>query len=64
MGKHIAIVIDSLAGGGAGKVMLTLARALQQQGHRPHLLVIENFCTYDIPSDIPIFLFSSKKKSS
>lgn len=63
MGKHIAIVIDSLAGGGAEKVMLTLARALQKQGHRPHLLVIEKFCTYDIPSDIPVsFCFPKKEK--
>lgn len=63
MGKRIGIVIDSLAGGGAEKVMLTLARALQQQGHHPHLLVIEKFCTYDIPSDIPIsFCFPKKEK--
>ncbi|MDU0113633.1 hypothetical protein RT723_11615 [Psychrosphaera aquimarina] len=34
--KNIAIFIDSLGGGGAEKVMLTLASGLVDKGHQVH----------------------------
>ena len=33
---RIAIAIDSLAGGGAEKVMITLAKQFIRLGHEPH----------------------------
>jgi len=39
--KNIAIFIDSLGGGGAEKVMLTLAKGLQSQGHYVHFFILE-----------------------
>ncbi len=51
--KRIAIVIDSLSGGGAEKVMLTLAKALHRLGHQPHFIVLQNKGEYQIPDFIP-----------
>lgn len=50
--KKIAIVIDSLTGGGAEKVMLTLSQALIELGHSVTLLSLSSTQAYDIPSQI------------
>ncbi|MCL1147770.1 glycosyltransferase [Shewanella sp. 10N.261.52.F9] len=60
--KRIAIVIDSLAGGGAEKVMLTLANELIKQGHEPHLLVLFDHCEHHIEKNIPIHFCFDKKQ--
>ncbi|MCL1043350.1 MULTISPECIES: glycosyltransferase [Shewanella] len=52
--KRIALVIDSLAGGGAEKIVLTLAAELKRQGHEPHLLVLMPQYDYGLPDDIPL----------
>jgi glycosyltransferase involved in cell wall biosynthesis len=52
--KRIAIVIDSLTGGGAEKVMLSLAQELITQGHQPHLIVLQNECAYELPQNLPV----------
>lgn len=39
--RNIAIFIDSLGGGGAEKVMITLARQMQHQGHYVHFFILE-----------------------
>ncbi|WP_276613152.1 glycosyltransferase [Shewanella sp. SNU WT4] len=63
MTKRIAITIDSLAGGGAEKVMLTLAVALIKLGHEPHLLVLKNHCDHQIPQGLPVhFCFDESDK--
>lgn len=60
--KRIAIVIDSLSGGGAEKVMLTLAKGLQARGHEPHLLVLEPAVEHEVPVDIPLhFCFGANE---
>lgn len=62
MSKRIAIAIDSLAGGGAEKVMLTLAKALLELGHEPHLLVMHDNCSYTIPDGLKVhFCFDEKE---
>ena len=62
--KRIAIAIDTLTGGGAEKVMLTLAKALLAQGHRPHLLVMQDECLHDIPDLVPVtFCFNKNDKN-
>ncbi|MGS0682195.1 glycosyltransferase [Shewanella sp. 125m-7] len=60
--KRVAIVIDSLAGGGAEKVMLTLANELIKQGHEPHLLVLFDHCEHHIESGIPVHFCFDKKE--
>ncbi|MCF1429262.1 MAG: glycosyltransferase, partial [Shewanella sp.] len=64
MTKRIAIAIDSLAGGGAEKVMLTLASSLIELGHEPHLLVLQNHCHHEVPANIPVhFCFNENEKN-
>lgn len=64
MGKRIAIAIDSLAGGGAEKVMLTLAKTLLELGHEPHFLVMHNNCSYTIPDGLKVhFCFDEKERN-
>ena len=50
-GLHIGLVISNLAGGGAERVILTLADTLIKRGHRVDL-VMEEF-TGDYRSGIP-----------
>ena len=54
MSKRIALAIDSLAGGGAEKIVLTLAREFKRLGHEPHILVLSPHCDYVLPADIPV----------
>ncbi|MBT1065787.1 glycosyltransferase [Bowmanella sp. Y26] len=61
MTKQIAIVIDSLAGGGAEKVMLTLAQTMLQGGHNVHLLVLQNFGLYEVPDNLPVHYWKASK---
>ncbi len=64
MTKRIAIAIDSLAGGGAEKVMLTLASSLIELGHEPHLLVLQDHCHHEVPANIPVhFCFAQNEKN-
>ena len=59
--KYIAIVIDGLTGGGAEKVMLTLAENLASQGHHVSLLSLSSFCDYPLPKNIYVdYLFEGK----
>lgn len=58
--KRIAIVIDSLAGGGAEKVMLTLAKGLLAQGHQPHIIVL---LEHEVPAEILLhFCFDAHER--
>ena len=51
---RIAILIDSLAGGGAEKVMLTLASTFIRLGHRCDLVSLIGRTDYAPPSHVPI----------
>jgi len=50
--KNIAIVIDSLTGGGAERVMISLATELVAKGHQVTILSLGNRCDYTIPEGI------------
>lgn len=64
MTKRIAIVLDSLAGGGAERSMLTLAIAMQKLGYEPHLLILQKVGMYEVPNELPChFWFLNKKQS-
>lgn len=57
--KRIGIVIDTLNGGGAEKVCISLAQALNQQGHKADLIVLKKKCDYQVPSNISVhFVYS------
>ena len=56
---RVAIFIDSLSGGGAEKVMLTLANAMAAMGHRPHIISLDKNVAYDVHEQIPVdFLYT------
>lgn len=62
--KNIALVITSLNGGGAEKVILTLASEFVKLGHEVQILSIQPQCDYTIPHNICVnFLFSEKQTS-
>ena len=58
----IALIIDTLNGGGAEKVTLILAQAMQRRGAEVKIIVLKKKVDYDIPTDIPCeFIFDSAK---
>ncbi len=60
--KSIAIVIDTLNGGGAEKVCLTLAEAYRKLGHRAHLIVLKKKCDYIPNAYLEVTFLSQDKK--
>jgi len=59
--KNIAIVIDGLTGGGAERVMITLAAEMVSLGHQVTILSLSNRCDYAIPDGIKVcHLFDHK----
>lgn len=59
--KNIAIVIDGLTGGGAERVMISLATEMVVQGHKVTILSLSNRCDYAVPDSIKVCsLFNDK----
>ena len=52
--KTILLIIDGLAGGGAEKVVLTLAEAMAAQGHAVTLLLLRAACAYALPVGVQV----------
>jgi len=61
--KNIIIVIDSLSGGGAERVMISLATELVKQGHKLTILSLSNRCDYDVPNNIAVACLFNHKAS-
>lgn len=61
--KNIAIVIDGLTGGGAERVMISLAMELVSQGHSVTILSLSNRCDYAIPAGIKVCCLFDHKAS-
>ena len=60
--KRIAILIDTLNGGGAEKVCLTLFEAMLARGLDAHLIVLKRKFEYDLPDTKNIhFIFDNDK---
>lgn len=60
---RIAIAIDSLTGGGAEKVMLTLAKQFIAMGHEAHFIVMHSSVFFDLPPELPVHVcFDEKDK--
>ncbi|PMO35752.1 glycosyltransferase [Vibrio breoganii] len=51
---RIAIAIDRLSTGGAAKVMYSLAQELQNSGHEPHFLLMNDHNVYKDVTSIPV----------
>ncbi|AHF78965.1 Putative lipopolysaccharide glycosyltransferase [Sodalis praecaptivus] len=49
---RILMIIDGLPGGGAEKVLLTLAQGLASQGHRVSIFSLRGVCDYALPDGI------------
>ncbi|MFC3123087.1 glycosyltransferase [Agaribacter flavus] len=61
--KKIAIIIDSLTGGGAEKVMLNLAESFIAQGHIVSIFALKKHVAYSLPEGLSIvFPFQDYKK--
>ena len=60
--KNIAIYIDSLAGGGAERVMLSLANEFSTLGHKVHFFLLESVIDYVPDPGISLHLLPSKGK--
>ncbi len=62
MKKRIAIIIDTLNGGGAEKVCLSLFHGMLAKNIDVHMIVLKKKCDYDIPKSKNIhFVFDSAK---
>lgn len=59
--KRILFIIDSLAAGGAEKVVLTLARAMVHSGHEATIIIADNKIDYDIDFSVQIHTLEFKK---
>ena len=59
---NIALVIESLAGGGAERVVLELAKEFTKQGHNTVIIGLQNRHEYDLPTTVPIhFLYKQNR---
>ena len=59
--QNVAIFIDSLGGGGAEQVMLTLTNELLTRGHQVHFFLLENRIEYNLPSNLPVHVLYKNK---
>ena len=52
--KHLVFVIDNLSGGGAERIVLTLASALNTMGHRTIIITLSEKIEHELPDNILI----------
>ncbi|MEM0912689.1 MAG: glycosyltransferase [Pseudomonadota bacterium] len=52
--KNVAIIIDSMTGGGAEKVMLILAETMSRQGHNVVIFILKDVVDYEVPTSVKI----------
>lgn len=53
--RLIALVIDSLSGGGAEKVVIELAKALRKLGHKAVIVSFQKRVDYSIPDELDVY---------
>jgi glycosyltransferase involved in cell wall biosynthesis len=54
----IGLLIDSMIGGGAERVVLNLAEGFRRKGHTPHLILVRNEIQHDLPDWLPVHVLS------
>lgn len=52
MRKKILFLIDGLSGGGAERVVITLASAMAEQGHEVRIFSLRSECSYPLPQNV------------
>ncbi|WP_177203347.1 glycosyltransferase [Izhakiella capsodis] len=52
MSRSVLLIIDGLPGGGAEKVVLTLAEGLVNAGHRVAIFSLRDVCEYPLPTGV------------
>lgn len=58
---HIALITTNLAGGGAEKALIRIARQLQQRGHTVKLVLLERHGDHPAPEDIEVhYLYTGR----
>ena len=62
--RKIALVVDSMYGGGAEKVALTLRRALEACGHNAHVIVLESTSHYDASAERQLHFLKTSPKGA
>jgi glycosyltransferase involved in cell wall biosynthesis len=62
--RKIALVVDSMYGGGAEKVALTLRRALEGCGHEAHVIALESTSHYDAGAERQLHFLRTSPKSA
>jgi glycosyltransferase involved in cell wall biosynthesis len=60
--RKIALVVDSMYGGGAEKVALTLRRALEARGHDAHVIVLDSTSHYDASAERQLHFLQTPAK--
>jgi len=61
--KRILFLTNSLVGGGAERVVLTLAEAMQSMGCYVHVILMQDLVEYEVPFPLPIDVLRLKKRS-
>jgi glycosyltransferase involved in cell wall biosynthesis len=61
--KKMALIVDSMYGGGAEKVVLTLRRALERAGHEAHVIALENTGHYDASGEDQLHYLTAPTKN-
>jgi len=61
MPKNILFIIDSLAAGGAEKVVLTLANRMVNLGHMVTIITADNITEYNISFNVSVYSLNFKK---
>ena len=56
----IVLLIPSLQGNGAERVVITLAKAFRDDGHAPHIVVLNDVVELPVDDDIPVHQFSMR----
>lgn len=60
---NILIIIDGLPGGGAEKVVLTLAEGFLRAGHRVSLFSLRDVCEYPLPEGLTYRVIKDKNRT-
>jgi glycosyltransferase involved in cell wall biosynthesis len=56
--RRIGLLIDSLIGGGAERVVLNLAQGFRQRGHEVHIILVRNEIQHTLPEGIHLHTLS------
>ena len=59
--KRVGLIITNLAGSGAEKIVLQVARMFHSKGIDVHIFLLENVITYDNIKDLQIHMLSRKR---